>query len=120
MTAVEKVARILSAVNALSDLPDARIDIGCAVEEAEFLRLAALLDATVRGHAVIYADTPALGAVWLYAFDVVRGGVTIHCQGTRPATEAEIEQAGISEAEPPVTPERRAAALAKIAKARAA
>lgn len=113
--AARKVTQVLSAVAALAGL-SATIDIAAVASEAEFLELATLLGATVRGHAVIYADTPSLGAVWLYAFDVERGGITIHCQGTRTATAAEIEQAAISEAEPPATPERRAAALAKLAR----
>lgn len=117
MTAIEKVARILSAVNALAELRDSRIDVTPASEE-EFLALAGALGAAVHGHAVIYADSPSLGAVWLYSFDVTRSGVVIHSQGTRPATADEIEQASIHEAEAPVTPERRAAALAKLAKAR--
>lgn len=113
MGPVEKVSRVLSAVNALREV-GGTIDISPA-SEAEFLQLAALLDATVRGHAVIYVDTPLLGAAWLYVFEVVRNGVTIHCQGTRPATAAEVQQASVCESEPPVTPERRAAALAKLA-----
>ena len=117
MTAAERVARILSAANALAELPGSSIDVRPA-DEADFLELARVLGATVRGHSVIYADAPLLGAVWLYSFDVVRHGVTIHCQGTRPATPDEVEKADISEAALPVTPERRAAALAKLRGAR--
>lgn len=119
MTAIERVARILSAVNAIADMRDVTINVSSAEPEDRFLELAKAPEATVRGHAVIYADSPSLAVDGDAVPHHVERVQPHRAQGTRPATPAEIEQACICESDAPVTPERRAAALEKLAKARA-